>query len=209
MDETRREFLRKLLETHTPSGHELPGQRTWVEYVSEFADEVRTDEYGNAVAVREGTEDSIAVAGPGVPARGRVSDQVRSVDIFPTLLSAAGIDSPGAVAGQDLLAGSIEHLPAHVRAVGASGERERWLDGVRYEGWKYVQGRDRELCQLFDLESDPKELENVADEHPEVVARLRDIVDEHVARERGLETAAVSEGAEQRMTSRLEDLGYL
>ena len=65
MDETRRDFLRRLLETHTPSGHELPGQRAWVEYVSAYADEVRTDEYGNAVAVLAGGEDSIAVAGHG------------------------------------------------------------------------------------------------------------------------------------------------
>ncbi|ELZ22494.1 sulfatase [Halosimplex carlsbadense 2-9-1] len=150
-----------------------------------------------------------AVAGPGVSNGGRVNDQVRSVDIFPTLLDAAGVDRPDGVSGQDLLSGSIDHRPAHVRAVGASGERERWLDGVRYDGWKYIQGRNRELCQLFDLESDPEELENVADEFPEVVERLRGIVDEHVARERQLETTAVSEGAEQRMTSRLEDLGYL
>jgi len=65
MDEPRREFLTTLLQTATPSGHELPGQRAWIEYVSEFADEVQTDAYGNAVAVLEGGEDSIAVAGHG------------------------------------------------------------------------------------------------------------------------------------------------
>jgi arylsulfatase A-like enzyme len=150
-----------------------------------------------------------AVAGPGVPAAGRVSDQVRSVDIFPTLLDAAGVDRPTDVSGQEILSEPIDHRPAHVRAVGASGERERWLDGVRYDGWKFVKGRDRELRQLFDLESDPKELHNVVDEHSEVVARLEEMVDEHVARERELDGDDVSEEAERRMTNRLEDLGYL
>jgi len=68
MDETRRQFLDDLLDTASPSGYEVPGQRVWVEYVSEFAKEVRTDEYGNAVAVHEGDPDSeveIALAGHG------------------------------------------------------------------------------------------------------------------------------------------------
>jgi len=63
MDQSRREFLDDLLGTSTPSGFEVPGQRVWVEYVSEFADEVRTDDYGNAVAVLEGGDLSVALAG--------------------------------------------------------------------------------------------------------------------------------------------------
>jgi putative aminopeptidase FrvX len=54
MDETRDAFLRRLLDTPSPSGYETAGQRVWVDYVSEFADDVRTDAYGNAIAVYEG-----------------------------------------------------------------------------------------------------------------------------------------------------------
>ncbi|SIR96674.1 M20/M25/M40 family metallo-hydrolase [Natronorubrum thiooxidans] len=63
MDQQRRQFLDGLLETATPSGFETAGQRLWIEYVEEFADEVRTDEYGNAVAVLEGGEPSVALTG--------------------------------------------------------------------------------------------------------------------------------------------------
>jgi len=65
MDGPRRAFLDDLLATDTPSGFEGPGQRRWVEYVEGFADEVRTDAYGNAVAVLEGGEPSIALGGHG------------------------------------------------------------------------------------------------------------------------------------------------
>ncbi len=65
MDADRREFLQTLLETATPSGYERAGQRVWIDYVSAFADEVRTDAYGNAVAVLEGGDESIALAGHG------------------------------------------------------------------------------------------------------------------------------------------------
>ena len=43
-------FLKKLLTTPTVSGHETTGQRLWVNYVRRFADEVTTDDYGNAIA---------------------------------------------------------------------------------------------------------------------------------------------------------------
>ncbi|WP_459191399.1 M20/M25/M40 family metallo-hydrolase [Halosimplex sp. J119] len=68
MDDEHRAFLDDLLSTASPSGYEVPGQRVWVDYVEAFADEIRTDEYGNAVAVHEGSDDcdvSIAFAGHG------------------------------------------------------------------------------------------------------------------------------------------------
>jgi len=45
------EFLRTLLTTPTPTGSEAAGQRVWCEYARQYADEVHTDAYGNAVAV--------------------------------------------------------------------------------------------------------------------------------------------------------------
>jgi len=65
MDQERREFLESLLRTPGPSGYETDSQRVWMDYVSEFADEVRTDDYGNAVAVLEGGDTSVALAGHG------------------------------------------------------------------------------------------------------------------------------------------------
>jgi len=45
------EFLKTLLTTPSPSGFESPGQRIWCDYARTCADEVRTDAYGNAVAI--------------------------------------------------------------------------------------------------------------------------------------------------------------
>ncbi|GGN89741.1 M20/M25/M40 family metallo-hydrolase [Haloarcula pellucida] len=65
MDDRRRTFLESLLTTPAPSGYEADSQRVWVEYVREFADEVRTDDYGNAVATLYGNDTSVALAGHG------------------------------------------------------------------------------------------------------------------------------------------------
>ena len=45
------QFLRTLLNTPSPPGHEARGQRVWLDYVKPFADETFTDAHGNAVAV--------------------------------------------------------------------------------------------------------------------------------------------------------------
>ena len=45
------EFLKTLVNTPSPVGHEARGQRVWLDYVAEFADETFSDAYGNCVAV--------------------------------------------------------------------------------------------------------------------------------------------------------------
>jgi endoglucanase len=45
------QFLRRLINTPSPPGHEARGQRVWLGYVEPFAEETFTDAYGNTVAV--------------------------------------------------------------------------------------------------------------------------------------------------------------
>jgi endoglucanase len=45
------QFLERLVNTPSPSGHEARGQRVWLDYAKAWADETFTDAYGNAVAV--------------------------------------------------------------------------------------------------------------------------------------------------------------
>jgi putative aminopeptidase FrvX len=44
-------FLRTLVNTPSPTGHEYRGQRVWLDYVKPFAEETFSDAYGNCVAV--------------------------------------------------------------------------------------------------------------------------------------------------------------
>src|SRR5271168_5359790 len=51
MREKSLEFLRTLVNTPSPTGFEVRGQRVWLDYVKPFADETFSDAYGNCVAV--------------------------------------------------------------------------------------------------------------------------------------------------------------
>src|SRR3954471_24546318 len=44
-------FLKGLVNTPSPRGHEVRGQRVWMNYVKQFADTTYSDAYGNCVAV--------------------------------------------------------------------------------------------------------------------------------------------------------------
>src|SRR5437879_2481562 len=51
MREQSLNFLRTLVNTPSPVGHEVRGQRVWLDYVKPFADETFSDAYRNCVAV--------------------------------------------------------------------------------------------------------------------------------------------------------------
>jgi putative aminopeptidase FrvX len=57
-------FLKRLLSTPSPVGHEARGQRVWLDYASSYADETFTDAYGNAAAIfNKGGSPRIMLAG--------------------------------------------------------------------------------------------------------------------------------------------------
>lgn len=54
MDDSAKTFLFDLLNTPSPTGFELPGQRKWAAYARHFADRVENDAYGTAWATIDG-----------------------------------------------------------------------------------------------------------------------------------------------------------
>jgi endoglucanase len=102
MDDRRREFLDSLLTTPSPAAFEADVQRIWVDYVSEFADEVRTDEYGNAVAIVKGDGPAIAFSGHA----DEIGLMVNSVD-------EVGFVHPSRVGGSDRTVSKGQHVEIH------------------------------------------------------------------------------------------------
>jgi endoglucanase len=104
MESERREFLDELLETPSPSGYEVEGQRVWLAYVESFADEVRTDEYGNAIAVYEGTGD-----GPEVAFAGHADE----IGFIVRRVDDEGFLHLGRIGGSDASVSKGQHVTVH------------------------------------------------------------------------------------------------
>ncbi len=115
-----------------------------------------------------------------LPESGRSSRPVSLLDIVPTVLDVAGLapaaDTPG-VSVRDLLDG-----PPRIRPrVARRGDRAA---AIEQDGFKLIVSTTRrpEPPRLFDLGRDPNELDDVADEYPERVAALRDLLEQYLAR---------------------------
>lgn len=150
-----------------------------------------------------GTRQPTLFSWPGVIRPGDRGEQLcSSVDIVPTALSAAGVDPPPGLPGYDLMpvlrsgdptprervfGESFAHDVADIERPEASllyrwVIEGRWKLLLTYDGQVGRYGRhhprDETGPQLYDLIEDPHEQENVAAEHPEIVARLAEAIDD-------------------------------
>jgi len=117
----------------------------------------------------------------------QISVPVTHADILPTLLSAAGGDIPNDCDGIDLTAlarGEADQSRQYLEGIFATSTHVDWLsltDGT----WKYIWYPEGPSEQLFNLDTDPLELHNLAglsefdSKRRELYALLRD---RHVAR---------------------------
>ncbi len=119
----------------------------------------------------------LMMAAPGLKP-GLIEDAVSTIDVCPTLCELAGIDMEDVMpwtTGESLLPlanGQVRTTPV-LMEYAAEGSHAP-LVALRQGKYKYTRCRlDPE--QLFDLDADPHECENLADkaEHQEVVARFR------------------------------------
>lgn len=140
--------------------------------------------------------------------------QAQQIDLFPTLLAAAGIEPPGDCAGRNLLAAEwktdVPGIPAgivseHLRRRKGWGEPQRaYILG----DWKLVQALDTWDEQLFHLPADPADSRNVLAENPDVADRAGRTLDEWV---KNIEENIEAEKAElsEEMIDKLKSLGYI
>src|SRR5690606_28395984 len=116
--------------------------------------------------------------GPGVPAGGSSNALTYLLDIFPTLLGAAGGNPPEAVDGQDLAAiWSGRATKVRDTLFLAYGQ---FMRSVRDERYKLIRYPRVNINQLFDVASDPQGMKNLemAPEQQGRVARMLGLLSE-------------------------------
>lgn len=102
MDATRRAFLDDLLKTPSPSGFETRGQRVWRDYITSFADDVTTDEYGNVIATYTGGDTEVLVGG-----------HADEIGFIVTNITDDGYVKIGRIGGSDRTVTRGQHVEIH------------------------------------------------------------------------------------------------
>ena len=177
---------------------------------------------------------------PGtVPAGLKIAETVRSIDLMPTLLDLSGLPIPEGVQGQSLVpllaaardadsGGSpgeaAEALGWEPRAAvtekakteqGSVPPYETESYGIVSDGWKLVhnviRSGDGPEFELYNHKDDPLDSANVADQHPEIVERLKgELASWHEMVKAGkLPDAGQAGDLSPKELERLRSLGYI
>ena len=142
-----------------------------------------------------------------------IDDQVRTLDLMPTVLDLCECPSPPGMKGSSL-------VPLWEADSGESDPRiaisEMWRDSwhiiaVRTDKYKYIwDNRRPEKPLLFDLEVDQEEKKNLAFQSPEVVSDLHRHVEMVLDEMEKTKSEQIeSPELDEEMLGRLRDLGYV
>ena len=145
----------------------------------------------------------------------RVETQVRLIDLAPTILQILGLPTMAEGQGESLLplmeGTAEENRPSFSEALIYFGEKKSVDDG-RY---RLIVSPNSDTEELYDLVADPGARRNLAEDHPEIVLRLKGTLHDHFRQQetfrQSLETSGEGGDAvlDSRMKSRLRSLGYL
>lgn len=143
-----------------------------------------------------------------------VERQVRLLDLMPTVLDLCDCPAPSGVEGVSLVPLWTGGKASHDPAVSIS---EMWRDewhiiAVRTEAFKYIwDSRQPQSPELFDLQADPGETQNVYTRYPEVVKNLHAYVEQQLQRmeQTRPDEATVGPDLDAEVLGRLRGLGYV
>ena len=135
----------------------------------------------NSNGVLRGTKTNLWEGGHRVPAIAKWTGHIKpntisketvlSMDLFPTFLEMAGLSKPKEIDGISIAKHltTQQALPARTVFWGYGENRT----AVRKGKWKLVELSAESKPELFDLENDISEKNNLADKHPEIVKTLQ------------------------------------
>ena len=144
-----------------------------------------------------------------------IAKQVRHVDIFPTIFELIDIPLDIRISGKSLVSAtneiSEEEEPNYLHTMPYQKSSPLDRVGIRTSKYKYFRAsRDsKKNVNLYDLENDPYENNNIAQTHKQLVARLenkilklqKDNLSEHKEK--------ISDKEMQRISNELKRLGYM
>ena len=144
-----------------------------------------------------------------------ISEQVRSVDIFPTIIDLIGLSRrhdrfDGMSLIQVFRGGKIEERPTYMHTTPHVKLTSDDKVGIRTSKYKYFRGNNQsENLNLYDLINDPQENNNIANDNLEVVEKMEHVLQEIEAYSVFDDDDEISREETKTLENELKKLGYI
>ena len=121
-------------------------------------------------------------SGFNIPNGKIISQQVRHVDIFPTVSEIISLKFKNNIDGISLfplmMGKELEELPASIENPPTVKEKFTKSIGVRTSNYKYIRDVDNSkiVYELYDLKNDPLEEKNIIYKEPDIATKMEDIL---------------------------------
>ena len=119
------------------------------------------------------------LTGLRVPSNLIINQQVRQVDIFPTLCQLIGVSNDlGSINGRSLVPllneQSLIEEPAYIESGSVSAKKLGKVIGIRTTNYKYLRSRNdlTKNVTLYDLKNDPDETTNIAHSNEQIINEM-------------------------------------
>ena len=167
-----------------------PNQKLW----GGFAQRSKCSPYENGIRT------PIMVSWPGKIEPTRSPDIAHAIDLFPTIATLAGLETPENLTGIDLLDSEVRHKRQAVFGVCNSTHNMMpenpdgtlqylwcvagdWKLIVRHDGldstrYSVLHSWDKAPYHLYNLKEDPHEQHDLSEAHPEIVSRLKSKIED-------------------------------
>jgi len=143
---------------------------------------------------------------------GEIETVVELIDLAPTLVDRAGGTVPDSFSGTTLPETDSEASASPV-AISEADLVPEYTGSVRTERYRYIRNDADERVELYDVQNDPAEQNDLADELPDTRDELARILDDHLShpgRDTGSDRDVTQADIEEEgVQDRLRDLGYL
>jgi arylsulfatase A-like enzyme len=143
---------------------------------------------------------------PGRDGR-KIDQQVELIDVPPTLYDLCGVETPESVQGRSLV--PLMDGRKRDESVAICTSRGGDMLATRTPEWKLFWDRQNDTVELYDLATDPRETEDMSDDHPKVVEEFVALLEDHIAEARATDTELPEVEQSEDVKQRLEDLGYV
>tara|TARA_B100001175_G_C19422686_1_gene596947 strand:- start:690 stop:1142 length:453 start_codon:yes stop_codon:yes gene_type:complete len=149
--------------------------------------------------------------GANVPQNRIIKNQVSTRDILPTLIDMLQLDQNITTDGNSLFSlikgKIIDEKPIFIQSSFPMEKESGYLVGIRTSKYKYNRSIDnsKQNVFLYNLEKDPKEEQNIANEEKEIVEQYENILKNYLSNIQNVEKG----DDEQMIEDELKKLGYI